>query len=155
MRMKLAASGNRETVSRVVLAVLCASVSLGCRANIPEKVTADGLLSVKKGMSFNELEKLIGPPLCYEEWAGHERCFSDPTAVPLKLQQANLTLSYTYPSEFTPFFEPDIYVSMTKGHVRSVYIKYQDFGICCMEGLPTSPFYWVGSRELLKQLIGK
>jgi len=47
-------------------------------------------------MSFNDVESLIGPPLCYEEWTGHRRrwCFTDPTPVPLQLQQADLSLSY-------------------------------------------------------------
>jgi hypothetical protein len=44
---------------------------------------------------------------------------------------------------------------MTKGHVNSVYVKYNDTGICCEEGLPTSPFYGNGSRELLEQLVGR
>jgi len=73
-----------------------------------------------------------------------------------KVQQADkLTLSYAEPNGSSPLFDPMIYISLTKGGVRSVYIKNGDLGICCLEGLPTSPFYGGGSRELLKQLIGR
>lgn len=53
------------------------------------------------------------------------------------------------------FSDPNIYVSLNGGAVSSLYIKNDDLGICCMEGLPTSPFYWVGSRELLHELLGR
>ena len=142
-------------MTRVVLTALCVGISLGCRAKMPEKLTADGLLAVKVGMSFSEMEALIGRPLCYWDQAGSQSCFSEPTDVPIKVRQGDrLTLSYAEPNGSSPFFDPMIYISLTKGHVRSVYIKHRDLGICCMEGLPTSPFYGGGSRELLKELVG-
>jgi hypothetical protein len=64
-----------------------------------------------------------------------------------------LSLSFAEPRE--SFTNPNIYVSFRVGRVTSVYIKKDDLGICCMDGLPTSPFYWVGSRELLRELVGR
>ena len=63
-------------------------------------------------------------------------------------------MSYAEPHA-KPFTDPNIYVNFGKGRVTSVYIKKDDYGICCMDGLPTSPFYWIGSREVLHRLIGR
>jgi len=137
-------------MKQVFFVIICAALAVGCRPNIPEKVTTDGLLAVKRGMSYDEMVAVIGHPLCYAE-----KCFGQPTAVPSGFLEADtLNLSYSQPSAH-PFYDPAIYINITKGSVRSVYIKHQDYGICCMEGLPTSPYYWIGSRELLLELIGR
>ena len=36
------------------------------RAYIPDQVTTDGLLSLKQGMTYSDIEKLIGAPVCWE-----------------------------------------------------------------------------------------
>ena len=36
------------------------------RACIPDQVTTDGLLSLKSGMSYEDVEKIIGPPVCWQ-----------------------------------------------------------------------------------------
>ena len=123
-------------------------------------------------MSYAEVEGLIGPPLCVvsiedsslssNDAAHAERLVSScsssqktTASVPPELRKVEkLSLSYAEPRARN-FTDPDIYVSLSKDAVTSVYIKKDDFGICCMDGLPTSPFYWVGSREVLKELIGR
>jgi len=56
---------------RIALAI-CVGISTGCtyRAYVPEKVTTEGLLAIKKGMTYSQVEALIGPPLCVREFAG-------------------------------------------------------------------------------------
>jgi hypothetical protein len=156
----------------LALGVLTASALCGCRAYIPPAVTTDGLLAIKKGMTYAEVENLIGPPLCVIEVDTADLTEEDaaiasgllrdckqspktPTSVPLRLRQAaELSLSYAEPRE-TLFTDPAIYVHLSNGAVTSVYIKKDDLGICCMEGQPNSPFYWVGSREVLRELVGR
>jgi hypothetical protein len=136
---------------RRVVVALCVAIAVGCRPYIPERVTTDGLLAIKPGMPYDQVVAVIGHPLCY---AGS--CFGQPTAVPQEFLQARtLNLSYARPSAGDPFFSPAIYINLTKGHVEEVYIKHNDYGICCKEGLATSPYYSNGSRELLLELIGR
>lgn len=149
----------------------CCVVLSACSAYVPEKVTTDGLLAIRHGMTYGEVETLIGPPLCVVsiEDAGfsdadkkmadivvHDCVPSQRTtrSVPPKLREAaELSLSYAEPR--ASFSNPNIYVNLEVGRVTSVYFKKDDYGICCMDGLPTSPFYWVGSRELLRDLVGR
>jgi hypothetical protein len=122
-------------------------------------------------MTYRDVESLIGPPLCLV-FVSDSR-LNDPqkkaaedlirdcgplqrTARPVPptlTAVAELSLSYAEPRE--SFTNPNIYVNFKAGHVVSVYIKKDDFGICCMDGLPTSPFYWIGSRQVLRDLIGR
>jgi hypothetical protein len=118
-------------------------------------------------MTYEQVESLIGPPLCIVSVEGERlteaenRMFTAcgpfqraTRSVPPKLRDAaELSLSYAEPRE--SFTDPNIYLNFTVGRVVGVYIKKDDFGICCMDGLSTSPFYWVGSRELLHDLIGR
>jgi hypothetical protein len=140
-------------------------------AHIPEKVTTDGLLAIRRGMTYGEVETLIGPPLCVVSVEDARMSEADKKmvgalvgdcgplqrttrSVPAKLCDAvELSLSYAEPRE--SFTNPNIYLNFKAGRVVGVYIKKDDFGICCMDGLPTSPFYWVGSRELLHKLVGR
>jgi hypothetical protein len=142
-----------------------------CSAYVPEKVTADGLLAVRRGMTYEEVEALIGPPLCVssfedERMSEVDRKFAralvadcgplqiSTISVPANLRgAAKLNLSYAEPSE--SHTDPNIYLNFKAGHVASVYIKKGDMGICCREDLATGPFYGVGSREVLHDLIGR
>jgi hypothetical protein len=75
-------------------------------------------------------------------------------SVPRPLREAaELSVSYAEPR--ASFTNPNIYLNFKAGRVASVYIKKDDFGICCMDGLPTSPYYWIGSRKVLQELIGR
>src|SRR4051812_37280502 len=42
----------------------CCVVLTACSAYVPDKVTSDGLLTIRPGMTYGEVETLIGPPLC-------------------------------------------------------------------------------------------
>jgi hypothetical protein len=161
------------TMSRCVLTVACSALFFGACSfptYIPEKVTTDGLLAIRPGMTYTEMENLIGPPLCIVEVEDSKLIDEDKVSaasaqdcrrpwaarpVPPRLRNvADLTLSYAEPRG-SLFTDPSIYLNLKAGVVRSVYIKKDDFGICCMDGLPTSPFYWIGSRKLLHDLVGR
>jgi hypothetical protein len=140
-------------------------------AHVPDRVTADGLLAIRRGMTYGEVETLIGPPLCVVSVEDARLSEADKKmvgvlvrdcgpsqkatrSVPAKWREAaELSVSYAEPRASAT--SPNIYVSFKAGRVVGVYIKKDDFGICCMDGLPTSPFYWVGSRELLHDLVGR
>ena len=54
-------------MSRCVLLVACGALFIGACSfptYIPGKVTTDGLLAIRPGMTYAEMENLIGPPLC-------------------------------------------------------------------------------------------
>ena len=122
-------------------------------------------------MTYGEVETLIGPPLCVvsvedarlseadKELADAvvRDCVSSQRttrSVPPKLREAaELSLSYAEPR--ASFTNPNIYVHLKVGRVTSVYIKKDDYGVCCLDGLPTSPFYGGGSRELLREQVGR
>ena len=158
-------------MGRVLLFVGCCVVLSACSAYVPEKVTADGLLTIKPGMTYGELETLIGPPVCVvsiEDSSFNEadKKMADAVvrdcvpsqrstrSVPPKFREAaELSLSYAEPR--ASFTNPNIYVHLKVGRVAGVYIKKDDYGVCCMDGLPTSPFYGGGSRELLRELVGR
>jgi hypothetical protein len=141
------------------------------RAHIPDKVTADGLLSLKNGMTYAEVEQIVGPPLCVVEVDDKTLNESDQNmarrlvadcsgkraaSVPKNLVNATaLVLSYAEPRAADPTYDPSIYAHFRGGRFSHLYVKYHDYGICCMDGLPTSPFYWIGSRDLLHKLIGR
>jgi len=164
-------SSYNDSVLRVLLVLVVLVLLTGCHAYIPEKVTTDGLLAIKKGMTYDEVENLIGPPLCIvaieDPRFGEtdKRVATDliggcnPSArttrsVPQALRKAaQLSVSYAEPR--ASFMNPRIYLNFKTGHVGSVYIKKDDFGICCMDGLPTSPYYWIGSRKVLQELVGR
>lgn len=137
-------------MGRALLAFVgCGVVLSACSAYVPEKVTADGLLAIRNGMTYGEVETLIGPPLCVvsiedARFSDAERNFRE---------AAELSLSYAEPR--ASFSNPNVYVNLEVGRVTSVYIKKDDYGICCIDGLPTSPFYSVGGRELLRELVGR
>jgi hypothetical protein len=155
-----------------VLSVLATAAIFGCAAYVPPQVTTDGLLAIKNGMSYAEVERLIGPPLCVVAMEDTTLSGNDAknanelvnscgpshkttTSVPQELRNVQkLSLSYAEPRAKN-FTDPNIYVSFSMDAVTSVYIKKDDLGICCMEGLPTSPFYGGGSRETLRELIGR
>jgi len=139
-----------------VLALLCWSMlPAACSPKIPDRVTADGLLALKKGMSYEDVEALVGPPLCViEEEPYQPHCHSEPVSVPAELRNKRVALSFAenLPWSIHPF---KIYVNLANGSLTGVYIKYDDLGVCCMDGLPTSPFYWIGSRDFLRKEIGR
>jgi hypothetical protein len=167
-------------MNRCVLLVAWSALFLGACSfptYIPEKVTTDGLLAIRPGMTYAEMEDLIGPPLCIvqiedSQFNVEEAQLNDedkaaalsgqacrrPWAarqVPPQLRTVSeLTLSYAEPHG-SAFTDPSIYIHLSAGVVSSVYIKKDDFGICCKDGLPTSPFYWIGSRKLLYDLVGR
>jgi hypothetical protein len=161
-------------VGRALLPFIgCGALVSACSvpAHIPEKVTTDGLLAIRRGMTYAEVETLIGPPLCVVDVDDARLSEADETIVdglvrdcgplqrtttpvPMKLREAaGLSLSYAEPRD--SFTSPHIYLNFNAGRVVDVYIKKDGFGICCMEGLPTGPFYWVGSRALLHKLVGR
>src|SRR3954470_2796276 len=150
---------SRGRMSRAVsvLALLCWSMlPASCSPRIPDNVTTDGLLTLKKGMSYDDIEALIGPPLCVIEEAPYRtRCHGEPVSVQPELRNQRITLSYAEASAPVSIHPFKIYVNLANGSLTSVYIKYDDFGICCMDGLPTSPFYWIGSRDFLLKHIGR
>ncbi|HYM21649.1 MAG TPA: hypothetical protein VEU08_00505 [Vicinamibacterales bacterium] len=152
-----------------------AFVATGCsyRAYVPDRVTTDGLLAIKNGMTYPQVESLIGPPLCARDiqdstLTSAARAMADDltrdcypmrrsttTAVPPELRDvADLTLSYANANR--SWTDLKIYIGFARGKIRSVYIKEDNMGICCQDyGQPTSPFYWIGSREHLRDLIGR
>jgi hypothetical protein len=140
-----------------VPALICfIALSTGCAPKIPETVTTDGLLTLKKGMSYEEVEALVGPPLCVSEHGEYywEYCLSTPSSVPEGLRNDKITLSYAEDSRWA-VHSLKIYVNLANRHLTNVYIKYDDYGVCCMDGLATSPFYWIGSRDMLRNVIGR
>jgi hypothetical protein len=160
-------------MSRCLLLVVSTALFLGACSfptYIPEKVTTDGLLAIRPGMTYAEMENLIGPPLCVVQVEDSKFNDADKAAalsakdcrrpwtarqVPAQLRNVEeLTLSYAEPHGGS-FTDPSIYLHLTAGAVHGVYIKKGDYGICCKDGLPTSPFYWIGSRKLLHDLVGR
>ncbi len=137
-------------------------------------MTTDGLLAIRPGMTYGEVETIIGPPVCIasvsdDAFSPADRKRVDDlvrgchrmsywttprSLVPAHFVDADsLDLSYAEPRE--SLMDPNIYVSFRRGRVVSVYVKDGDEGICCMDGQPNSPFYWIGSRRLLRDLIGR
>ena len=158
---------------RSILSVAACVLSGACSisTHVPNQVSADGLLAIQRGMTYEEVESLIGPPLCVVSVEDTQLSEADQEladglvggcgplqrtvkSVPVNLRQAaDLSVSYAEPRE--SLIDPNIYIGFSAGHVVTVYIKKGDLGICCKDGLPGSPFYGRGSRELLHDLVGR
>jgi hypothetical protein len=171
--------GPRKTESgrlmaRAILTIaMCCVLSSACSIGtyIPTAVTTERLLEIRDEMTYEQVEALIGPPLCVSSIEDDKLSAADTrlahdlvrscgpfqrstTSVPVNLRQAaKLNLSYAEPRE--SLVDPNIYVNFRGGRVAGIYVKRDDLGICCMNGLDSSPFFGGGSRDALRDLIGR
>lgn len=162
----------------ILLMAVGAALLSGCHPYVPERVTTDGLLALERGMTYGEVEALVGPPVCVTnayrtEPTGEEiqttRAFVDacgppwrPMPLPSTLRRESFSVSYAEPRTHAKL---KIYLHFNRGIFSSLYIKVDNLGICCMahdderargsDGQYTGPFYGSGSRALLYELIGR
>lgn len=119
-------------------------------------MTTKGLLAIRRGITYDELQGLIGAPICYTI-EQHQHCLGVPTSLSADIRHSpDGTLSYS--RGFAGIVDPDvsIYVRLQRGVVIGpADIKVDDTGICCADGLPTSPFYGGGSRDILAKRLGR
>jgi len=134
---KVAVSTRRVAVP-CLMALACAACTAG--ADLPAGVTADRVLMLRPGMTYEEVTTIVGPPVRMEtELPRHREGSMDvvhrqvPTANPFG---DRVVLTFSRPVRFAMSY-PMLWVTLEKGRVTDIYAKRYDAW-----GLDSEGVYW-------------